>query len=64
MTLNLRVSVEPETDLPAPFCATKVPEGNNLSQTVQRRRLQGKGLLTKGQSEAGMHSEQSNRGEL
>ena len=42
MTLNLRVSVEPETDLPARFCATKVPEGNNLSQMVQRRRLQGR----------------------
>lgn len=42
MTLNLRVSIEPETDLPAPFCATKVPEGNDLSQMVQRRRLQGR----------------------
>ena len=32
MALNLRVSLEPE--LPAPFCATEVPEGNDLSQMV------------------------------
>lgn len=40
MALNLRVSLEPE--LPAPFCATEVPEGNDLSQMVQRRTLQGR----------------------
>ena len=36
MTLSLRVSIEPEAELLAPLCATRVPGGNDPSQTVRR----------------------------